>query len=271
MPRKSDTAERVLEAADKLLQQGVRPTQQNVREELGSGSISTINKALNVWWRQLGARISEKQQRPDLPEPVVESANRLWQQALGYAEHAFAERKEEMDRYYENFSRQAEQGRHEAIEELNELRAQNARLLSDRERTGDDKQALQQQVVMLESQVIRLTSERDNLAREVKQQALLLDAGPTSAAVPQLNTQELIELKVTKRLGEEECARQGQIIDRLTDENALLRKQLLDEERLSVNKCHALETVIAQQDVRYDQSLSELNECRQRLATMFDQ
>lgn len=266
MPRKSDTAERVLEVADKLLQQGVRPTQQNVRAQLGSGSISTINKALNEWWQQLGQRIAENQSRPDLPEPVVESANRLWQQALGYAEHSFKERKLEMDRYFDEVSRKAQQDREENLRELTELRAQNARLLSGRENHGDEKQALQQQIHALEGRLIRLTSEKENLERELKQQAIVMDGMAAPQAVS--DSQELIELKVSLRLAEEERARQEKAIEELADENARLKKQILAEERNAISKRHALETVIAQQDVRYDQALRDLAQCREQLADL---
>src|SRR5690349_14146348 len=75
MPRKSDTHSRVIEVADQLLEEGVRPTQQNVRERLGSGSLTTINRALNDWWHTLAQRISRRNEHPELPEPVLTLAN----------------------------------------------------------------------------------------------------------------------------------------------------------------------------------------------------
>lgn len=264
MPRKSDTADRVLEVADRLLEQGIRPTQQNVREQLGTGSISTINRALNEWWQQLGVRLREGRERPDLPEPVVETANKLWQQALGYADHVYAERKAELDARYREVKEQARLAEEGAVTELREIQQQNVRLLAEREQAADEKQRLQQQMLALESDLIRLNAENGNLKREIKQQALMLDRQQGSGGVA--DTQELIELKVSLRLSEEERSRLENSQEALADENAALRKQLLLQEKEAVSKRHALETVIAQQDVRYDQVLKELNECQRKLA-----
>ncbi|MDI3325838.1 DNA-binding protein [Pontibacterium granulatum] len=264
MPRKSDTADRVLEVADRLLEQGIRPTQQNVREQLGTGSISTINRALNEWWQQLGVRLREGRERPELPEPVVETANKLWQQALGYADHAYAERKAELDARYREVKEQARLVEEGAVTELREIQQQNVRLLAEREQSADERQKLQQQMLALESDLIRLNAENGNLKREIKQQALMLDRQQGSGGAT--DTQELIELKVSLRLSEEERARLEASQEALADENAVLRKQLLLQEKEAVSKRHALETVIAQQDVRYDQLLKELDECQRKLA-----
>jgi len=263
MPRKSDTADRVLEVADRLLEQGIRPTQQNVREQIGSGSISTINRALNEWWQQLGVRLRENRERPDLPEPVLEGANRLWQQALGYADHVYKERKTELDERYKAIQAEAQAAKSYASDELDLLREQNTRLLAERELAVNAQQDLRQQILQLESDVIRLNGEKSELEREVKQHVLMLDRSSPMPSVG-LDTQELIELKVALRLSQEECSRLETSQQRLTDENALLRKQLQQSEKDAMNKRHALETVIAQQDVRYDQALKELQECRRQ-------
>lgn len=265
MPRKSDTADRVLEVADRLLEQGIRPTQQNVREQIGSGSISTINRALNEWWQQLGVRLRENRERPDLPEPVLEGANRLWQQALGYADHVYKERKAELDERYKAIQTEAQAAKSYASEELDSLREQNIRLLEERELAVHTQQDLRQQILQLESNVIRLNGEKSELEREVKQHALMLDRSPSvhSAAI---DTQALIELKVALRLSQEECSRLEVSQQSLTDENAVLRKQMQQLEKEAMSKRHGLETVIAQQDVRYDQALNELQECRRQLS-----
>lgn len=268
MPRKSDTAERVLQVADRLLEQGVRPTQQNVREQLGSGSISTINRALNEWWQQLGARIKENRDRPDLPDPVVDTANKLWQQALGYADHAYAERKAELDARYKEIKAQARVVEAGALDELKDMRLQNARLLSEREQAANEKHALQQQLIAQESDLVRLNAKNSDLVREIKQQALLLERGVTSGA--QVDTQQLIELKVSLRVAQDEKSRQEAVCEVLSKENAELRKQLVDQDKESISKRHALETVIAQQDVRYDQALKELSECRRQLTDVLE-
>lgn len=262
MPRKSDTADKVLQAADELLEQGIRPTQQNVRERIGTGSISTINKALNLWWQQLGRRIKENETRPDLPEPVISAANKLWQQSLAYAEHAFSQRKSEMDRHYQALNDRLEEEKEDSLRELNDLRAQNLRLMSEKESAGNERQALQQQIIGLENQVIQLTNHNDNLNRELKQQVLLAENRPAEPVAE--NRHELVELTVSLRISEQQCARQADLIEKLSTENETLRKQNLSQERNAISKQHRLETVIAQQDVRYDQVLKELKACQEQ-------
>ena len=88
----------IYEIADQLLREGVKPTQQNVRERLGSGSLTTINRALNEWWEQLGSRLEAQTQGFDLPDPVVKQVNRLWSEALSYADKASNQRVENLQK-----------------------------------------------------------------------------------------------------------------------------------------------------------------------------
>ncbi|TGP43006.1 hypothetical protein EN873_44785, partial [bacterium M00.F.Ca.ET.230.01.1.1] len=43
------TREQILETASKLAEQGIKPTQTNVRESLGGGSFTTISEVLREW------------------------------------------------------------------------------------------------------------------------------------------------------------------------------------------------------------------------------
>lgn len=240
-----------------LLAEGVRPTQQNVRERLGSGSISTINRALNDWWESLAQRMREQQARPDLPEPVVDAANKMWQQALAYAENALQARLREVERYYEEKYAGAER----AQQSLEELRVQNERLLASGESQALERRELGIRISELEGEVIRLTAMGEALRRENKQQALIIERSDRSAGG--MDADALIDLKVALKLSEEQCRQQEKMIERISGENAELKAQLRQVEREALAKCHALETVIAQQDVRYDQVVNDLKACRQ--------
>lgn len=50
----------VFKAADSLLAQGLRPTIERVRHELGRGSPNTVNRLLDLWWQSLSQRIKGK-------------------------------------------------------------------------------------------------------------------------------------------------------------------------------------------------------------------
>lgn len=69
------------EAAFKLLQRGERPTADKVRAAIGRGAQQTILAALDEFWQETGARLSE----PRLPEPLLEPVMALWSQAVSLA------------------------------------------------------------------------------------------------------------------------------------------------------------------------------------------
>jgi len=92
-----NTRSRVKRAADELLSDGHRPTVANVRAHIGRGSASTINSALNEWWRELGDRLSKAQSTPPVDGVIVETASRLWETALEQAHAALAAERAEAE------------------------------------------------------------------------------------------------------------------------------------------------------------------------------
>lgn len=75
-------------AADALLSSGERPTVERVRQHLGTGSPNTVTRMLEVWWKSLGSRLSERQRTmalPAAPDAVAALAGQLWEQALASA------------------------------------------------------------------------------------------------------------------------------------------------------------------------------------------
>lgn len=87
------TQNQVDTAADALLQAGERPTIERVRAFLGTGSPNTVNRLLDVWWKELGARIAAQRAHaavPDAPDAVGVLAGQLWQQAWQAARNELA-------------------------------------------------------------------------------------------------------------------------------------------------------------------------------------
>jgi hypothetical protein len=73
----------VSHAADSLLRLGIRPTIEKIREKLGRGSPNTINPMLDIWWKNLSARLDAGPAALHrLPETVAHVAEALWMQAL---------------------------------------------------------------------------------------------------------------------------------------------------------------------------------------------
>lgn len=246
---KQNTYQKVFEVADQLLSEGQRPTQQNVRNQLGSGSLTTINKALNDWWQNLGERLCSQGQRPDIPEPVFDSANALWQQALAYAEHQFAEQRVALEQHYQNLKGELEGRTVSSKSDLQRLQDLSDRLLGENERYLMQCAELQQKLNQQEGREIKLQAENRDLNRELKEMNVVLEKiGPTqnsdlSQALQTANH------KISYIEGEySRLDKHNQI---LSEENRTLRQQLFDVERAAIKDKHNLELVISQQDLRY--------------------
>lgn len=90
------TAADVATACDELLAAGGRPTVEKVREILGRGSMTTINKFLNTWWADLSERVAAFEKRPAVPDPLADLIANAWSAALElartHAQNELAER-----------------------------------------------------------------------------------------------------------------------------------------------------------------------------------
>lgn len=258
MPRPSNTYERVFSAADQLLEQGVRPTQQKIREQLGSGSISTINKALGDWWQQLGQRMKDQRNVPGLPEPVSDAAQKLWQQALGYAERSFKEQSQQYAAQLQLQSEEVQAQAQEALQQAGVLRSHNERLMQENELLMSERRDFGQRVGELESEVVALTGENSDLKRELKQQTILLKNNSLSDTPRAEYSDEFIQLKVDIKVKERALEQFSDRVKQLEKENAQLRRERYEVEQDALKRQHGLELVIAQQDVRYEESQRSL-------------
>ncbi|WP_159911983.1 DNA-binding protein [Pantoea sp. 18069] len=86
-------------AADALLAQGLRPTIERVRQQIGRGSPNTVSPMLESWFATLGQRLGVAQSdnsQGSVPENVLRLAQELWnsatQEAVAVAQKALHER-----------------------------------------------------------------------------------------------------------------------------------------------------------------------------------
>lgn len=267
MPKKSDTREKVFAAADLLLQEGTRPTQQNVRDRIGSGSITTINSALNTWWSTLSDRINRKDQHPELPEPVISAANKLWDQALAYAHHSFKNERDEVADIL--LSRKAEN-----LEQLEQLRAtvdqlqqQNMTLRAQSDSLNEQCRDAQQKLLASETLLIRATSERDEIKRENKQLKIIQRDSASLVPTASLDSSDLLlDAKVELKVNIIKIKSLESSLKSKEEECTYLKDQLLSKERAAMQQQHRLELVVAQQDARYDDALKALTDCKHELS-----
>ena len=79
-------------AADALIAQGLRPTIERVRQHIGRGSPNTVSPMLETWFAALGQRlgVAEAGNEPvdQVPEPIRQAAEQMWNSALEQAKIA---------------------------------------------------------------------------------------------------------------------------------------------------------------------------------------
>jgi hypothetical protein len=200
MKHSKSTQQLAKDAADELLELGVRPTQQNVRERIGTGSITTINKALNSWWMELGQRLKAQSSHPAIPDPLAEGMDKLWRQALEFAKSEFSEAASDLERKYQAKLKELKQGGVEDQGELKQLREQCLRLLQDVERLSSEKRDISLELSVAENKLMVVALENERLERQVKQGDLLAGSGGKGI-------DDYIELRVENRSLADECER----------------------------------------------------------------
>ncbi len=168
---KSDTYSRVFEVADRLLAEGIRPTQQNVRDRLGKGSTSTIHKALGEWWQTVGQRLQQGRSYPDLPEALSEAMIDWWQMAVDRSRKDFEGQRDQS-------ARKIKALRQEHADAIAQLHAQQSENLAKLAQQMERYQLLQQQLhdqaqdrIELEQRVLKAESSSADIVREGKIQA----------------------------------------------------------------------------------------------------
>lgn len=203
---------KVFEVAEELLREGKRPTQQLVRERIGSGSLTTINRGLNEWWAVLSQRLSKTEQDLDLPEPVIRLSQRLWTESIGYARREFLKRADERE------------SEHEALK---------IKLLSEREEFSSKLKELNDQILKLQSTNAEL-EQRSNEIRVALQQSQdecyrlssAYNRNSGESIVEQQFSEELLEARVRIRIQQEQIENIFAKNQSLISENADLKLRL---------------------------------------------
>jgi outer membrane murein-binding lipoprotein Lpp len=267
MGRTTDTREKVFEAADGILKEGGKPTQQNVRDRIGVGSISTINSALNDWWASLADRLYPEADAL-VPEPVIRAAEQVWNQALAYTEQRFVEKSNQLQESFDE-----ERSAKQAL--ISELQNRNDYLLDENRKlvlkltsqsSHDDEHV--RQVEALDAQLFKEVRLKEALELELKQLKIENEyLNQSSRWLSDDNSLTKIKEKdlEIRRLSEESKKLRDEVRQLTLDKQAL-KDQMYALEKEALKQQHRLELVIAQQDTRYESALKSLDECKNELA-----
>ena len=250
MQKRSETSDKVQKAADQLLANGQRPTQQAVRNIIGTGSITTINHALNFWWANLSQRLNRQSEHPGLPEPVITAASKLWDQAMVYSHAALNSQREEIQAELE--LKRAGENAHVAEMQVSlfSVQQQNKNLLETNEKLLQQKIDLTSTINQLESSLIQKGAKYDEQIRLNKQQSILLTEGKLSHHFDDQSDQ-LFQAKIDLKVNETILCDLKLNLKSEQEQNKALQQRLFDQEKEHIKQIHKLELVIAQQDVEY--------------------
>jgi hypothetical protein len=261
MPKKSETSEKVQLAADELLARGQRPTQQAVRDLIGTGSITTINHALNLWWSELSQRLNRQSEHPALPDPVITAASKLWDQALVYSHASLEKERTEIAQSLKDHKVAETEQLLQLQSDLLGLQQQNNRLLVSNEHLIEEKSSLAKQINEVELLLIKANSKSEELQRVNKQQDIMLSSKQTQSLVPA--SDDLFQAKIELKVNESIINDLKKALSEKEQMVKELERQYFDQEKANIRQTHRLELVIAQQDVKYT-DLKERLEALQR-------
>jgi len=230
------TYEEVELVAEKLLKQGISPTIERVRHELGTGSNSTISRYLSEWKSQRLMATTEVLPTLKTPsDPVNEAVKRVWQQMNDENEDKIKAIKAATDEQVQ--LAQTERG--SAIAERDRL-SEDTQALRDLLKEGRQKNAeLEKRQLDLQQQVEIITAKYDVQTKNNRDNQLLTDTLLSELkqqldSIKEIRTRELQTLKQQyekentkiKDMAEEQRHRLIVEYDNLKIENQKLQAQL---------------------------------------------
>ncbi len=169
------TQELVFDAADELLKEGTRPSQQNVRARIGKGSATTIHKALSSWWQQLSSRLQHTEGPDQLPAFLSSALSEIWQQALTQARSNFAESEKQAKEQLLAEKQQLETMRSETREKTEQLAGRLDKAFQRIEELQAELEQGRRDNLQLEKQLVQGGSELAELRRSDKTQSRVIE------------------------------------------------------------------------------------------------
>lgn len=185
---------RIIEICDKLSEQGIKPTLEKVRTELGGGSFSTINPVLKQW--KESRELNDSPATIDLPNEItvigIKAAGMIWKAANDQCNDLVKAIRHETDQLTE----QAHSERDEALGEIQRLEAENQRLTAKAIQQDELIGELRIKAALAEKSDVTINTLRAELEKAQKENSKLegmlvvyQSIGGTSTTEPQAKSQ----------------------------------------------------------------------------------
>jgi chromosome segregation ATPase len=264
------TREQILETASKLAEQGIKPTQTNVRESLGGGSFTTISEVLREW-RQEQDQTAQLQQVV-IPSDITDKTSllvaQIWETAQNLANDRLLKEREALEHKEALINAEIDES-NKIIETLEneqaELTAQLDKLTNDNSLLNGKNNELENLTNSLKTQLQAEKDRADQLQAKLDEQNAKIERLTADLATAQANANQATET------AKEHAQRADQATAELQNthiENAkligtadTLKEQLTKYEALTATQAEKI-TSLSAQLARLEQIEKENNELK---------
>lgn len=233
----------VARAADELIAQGIRPTIERVRLQMGRGSPNTIAPLLDQWFSELAPRLglsaAQATETTRIPAQLTQAMTQIWQQAQQQAEEqaqaAWQERQGHLS--------EKEAALHQAQEQLQ----RSQQHLQERENAWQRTlEQLEQDLLHWKDQAQRAQSEHERVQHESQLLNQRLSEASAQVLLSQRRHEDALEELVREHRLETEASRTEQRrllseIDALRQHNKRLEKSLASAQQKADDALRAWE------------------------------
>lgn len=256
--------ETIKQTAVKLLSQGIAPSVQKIREELGTGSNTTIAEHLKVW-RDEYAKKTIHHLPANMPKELISTFEVLWQTAMEQAQNQLAEYKKAFDSEHATIlqkERDAEKVINDIKLKVEELSQQLNRQLSSNQKLSVDlaianerllkqDEALTNQKNQYENRFNRLYEEKENALQQNHSH---------QTEIKVLHEKLATQAEEHKRLLAQQLALQEQSEVRWVKLIDQARQETKDERKKSENVRHHLDEKLKKQEMNLTALQKEIHE-----------
>lgn len=238
-------------AADALIAQGLRPTIERVRQQIGRGSPNTVSPMLETWFATLGQRLgvagdSGHAVPSAVPDVMQRLAQELWEhaqaEALTVADAALQQRSEALESAVEQSQAREEQ----LVQREASLLAQKQAMDQALQLSQAQSQDLARRLDEMQQQVI----ERDTRLEEMRE--ALGEAGRQRELLLEQHRQELQVVGAERqRLAEQYAGNERHMlneVDRARQELTAARKTAAEQERKAQTRQQELQAKLERSD-----------------------
>lgn len=199
------TREQILETASKLAEQGIKPTQTNVREALGGGSFTTISEVLREWRQEQDT--TAQLQAVVIPNDITDRTNiliaQVWETAQNLANDRLLKEREALEHKEALINAEIDESNKiietleneqaELTTQLDTLNSDNSLLITKNNELENLTNSLQTQLTAEKDRADQATATAQQLQAKLDEQTAKIERLTADLATAQANANQATE------------------------------------------------------------------------------